>query len=249
MRILGVALLLLATGGLLNSCGGGGGGGGGGATLADLGGTWLGPAGNADPAGGISGTAIGGMTVDDVGAMVGTGAFSSATGTFVLADGAARIFTWTGAGGGAGLSGMVMLSRDKNHLLFIATDGTFGAFERNAPGLAGPYADTDFRDSTWSGVAAGMDAGGSPLEIQPVLATVDAAGVFMADTSMSNTVPLAVSDPAAGVIQGDYIDPGPPAETGNLLVLITPDRRFMAVHSCETGSAGILDCGWAALER
>ena len=56
-------------------------------------------------------------------------------------------------------------------------------------------------------------------------------------------------DTLKGAFDGDYVDPGPPIESGNLVALMTADRQFIAVFSCLAGGTIPADCSYAALSR
>lgn len=236
----------------LGACGGGGGGGppvgGGGVTTADVGGTWLGPAGMATPAGAFVAPATpGSLIVDGAGGVTTTGAFGGLTGTLSDEDPAKGILNFTGTGASAGVKGIMIFDLVVEHALFIASDGTFSALQREGvPIIAPPFLDTDYRSMSWSGVAAEVDAAFDVEGTDDILVGIDAAGVFNSGDSGSNALPLALTDPAVGTIQGDYLDPTGP-ESGNLLLMITADRTFIAVLSCEAGSAAIDECNFAVL--
>ena len=115
--------------------------------------------------------------------------------------------------------------------------------------LMAPYADAEFRNSSWSGVAVEFDAVFAPLNPEQIGVTVDGLGNFVADTSSTGALPLAVFDANTGEIRGDSMDPGPPPETGTLVALATPDRLFLAIFSCPTGTVDPLECDCAALLR
>ncbi len=248
-----LVIAVLATSFVLSSgCGGGGGSGGGGATVADLGGTWLGPAGSPTLAGLLDAPAeVAGMTVDGMGNMTGTaGLLAGETGTIALVDEFAQTFKWTGTGGSVGLTATIILSPDLNHMLMMVNAGLLVAFQRGAATLLPPYTDAEFRSSFWTGTAAEFDAGFGPINPEAITVTVDALGNFTSGTSGTGVAPLTVLDAATGEIRGDFLDPGPPVETGNLIVLATPDRQFLAIFSCLTGAKDVFgECDCAGLQR
>ena len=144
---------------------------------------------------------------------------------------------------------MLIMSPDKNHLLWVGGSLSFGAWERNATNFAPPYTDAQIRNATWTGVAAEATAAFDPLDPEVISVTIDGTGSFASGPSTTNLTPLTIADAGKGHYLGDFIDPGPPTEMGNLVVLITPDKNFIAVFSCLAGGAFPDDCSYAALSR
>jgi len=252
MRIqLRIALFLTVCLLLPCACGGGGGGGGGDGDFAfsDIVGSWLGPTTTVTVAGAVF-QAAGptGMDVDASGNAVGTGA-SNREGTLSLTSASQGIYKFTGTGVSAGSTSMLIMSADRNHLLWIGTSLSFGAWERNATNFAPPYTDAQIRNATWTGLAVEMNASFDPVDSESISVFVDAAGNFVSGTSSTNVTPLAINNATKGDYLGDFIDPGPPTEMGNLVVLITPDKNFVAIFSCLTGGTFPDDCSYAALSR
>ena len=189
-----------------------------------------------------------GLAIDASGNATGIGA-SSLEGTVSLASSALGTFKFAGAGAFVGLDGLLIMSPDKDHLLW-ATDGLLlGAWERDATNFAPPDADADLRNETWTGLACEVTAITKPVDPESIAVVVDAAGSFTADTSSTDVAPLTLADDFKGAYLGDAIDPGPPVETSNVVVLMTPDRQFVAIFSCLTGGTFPDDCSYAALSR
>lgn len=251
MRIqLPIALFLTASLLLPCACGGGGGGGGGDDfAFSDIVGSWLGPTASVTTAGAVF-QAAGptGIDVDAAGNAVGTGA-SNREGTLSLTSASQGIYKFTGTGALVGSTFMLIMSADKNHLLWVGGTQSFGAWERNATNFAPPYTDAHIRNATWTGLAVEMNPSSDPVASETISVTVDAAGNFVSGTSSTNLTPLAVNSATKGDYLGDFIDPGPPTEMGNLVVLITPDKNFVAIFSCLAGGTFPDDCSYAALSR
>ena len=256
MRLVSAMVLVTALVGMgvVLGCGGGGGGPGvpfGGVTTSDVGGSWLGPTGTATPGGMLTGPATpGGLMVDGQGNASGTQGLTGLSGRIALSWTVSGSFAFEGTGASTGRDGILLLHPDtKNHCLLILNDGTFAALQRNATMLAAPYMDAEFRMAAWGGYSVGMGAQSQPIEDELTSVMIDAGGSFTAGTSSTNATPLAVSDANTGEIHGDFMDPGPPPENGTLLLLLTPDRQFLAVISCPTGAGSFQDCGYSALAR
>ena len=246
-------VILFLTASLLVPCACGGGGGGDGGddefSFSDIVGNWLGPTGTATVAGGFS-QAAGptGMVVDASGNAVGAGA-SNREGTLSLTSASRGIYKFTGTGASAGHTFMLIMSPDKDHLLWVGSSLSLGAWERNATNFAPPYTDAQIRTATWTGVAAEATASFDPLDPEFISVTIDGMGDFASGTSTTNLAPLTLASATKGHYLGDFIDPGPPTEMGNVVVLITPDKNFIAVFSCLAGGTFPDDCSYAALSR
>ncbi len=247
------ALLLCVACFVLTACGGGGDGhnnnGNENFSFSDIVGSWLGPTGTAT-VGGAFAQAAGptGIDVDAAGNAVGTGA-SNRQGTLSLTSAARGIYKFTGTGTSAGFTAMLIMSADKNHLLWVGDFLSFGAWQRNATNFDPPYTDAQLRGATWTGTACEMGGSFNPIDPETISVMVDAAGNFTSGTSSTNAVPLAIADANKGHYLGDFADPGPPLEAGALIVVMTPDKNFVAVWSCLGGGTFPDDCSFTALSR
>jgi hypothetical protein len=251
-----VALVL--TGGLALclgciGCGGGGGGPGGfgGVTTSSVGGSWLGPTGSATPAGNLTAPGGGGLQVDPAGNATGSMGLVGLTGKIEVRDPFKGVFSFTGDGASTGIDGIVLMYPfETSHMLLMLSDGRFAALEKDATMLVPPYTDPEFRSSVWNGLASDVDPAFTSVDAELVAnVAIDAAGMFTLGTTTSGVMPLAVTDSAVGVIGGDYNDPTPPPEMGQLLALLTPDRKFLAVMSCPSTALLLSECSFAALAR
>jgi hypothetical protein len=246
------AVLVLTLGLVLPcACGGGGGGGDGdGAfSLADIVGEWQGPTATLTVAGDI-GLAAGttGLSIDASGDAVGTGA-SIREGTVSLQSATQGVYKFVGTGVTAGQVALLVLSADRDHLLWVTESLGLGAWERNASGFAGPYADSDIRDETWSGLAVTASPAMDLVTSDPVTATIDGAGNFSFGNVVTDVAPLVVTDTIKGAFGGDFVQTASSADTGNVVLLITPDRQFVAAFLCRDGGAYPNDCAFGALSR
>ena len=237
------------------ACGGGGGGGddggngNGGFALADIVGSWLGPIASINTDGEVFLAAgPGGMVIDAAGNVTGAG-ITTLDGTVTLTSAALGTYRFEGSGTSTGLVALLILSPGRNHLLFASDVLTLGAWERNATAFAPPYTDADLRNETWTGLACEVTPAMTTIDPESIAVVIDGAGSFTADTSSTNVAPLTVVETNKGAYTGDATDPGPPVETSNVVVLMTPDRQFVAIFSCLTGGSFPDDCSYAALDR
>jgi hypothetical protein len=139
-----------------------------------------------------------------------------------------------------GHTGVIMLSADKMHMLYIDSALTFGAWEKNAAALAPPYTVNDVVNSAWQGSTATIGPAPTyePRDVEPLEATIALDASFteqllQGGVTMSSSPPqITLLDGANGQYGGAFTTNGtPPAVgAGPILMLVTPDRLFMAVQ-------------------
>lgn len=232
------------------ACGGGGGGGDGGDfTFEDIVGDWQGPTASVT-VDGISGLAAGttGLSIDSNGDAVGTGA-SVREGTVALVSASDGIYEFVGSGVSAGTTSLLVMSPDRDHLLWADSGDVLGAWERDATNFQGPYSDSEIRNETWTGTVISASSSMSLVASDPLVAVIDGAGSFTAGPASTNTEPLSITDTIKGAYEGDFIESGSSPQIGRTMVLLTPDREFIAVLLFLAGGTFPQDCAFAALSR
>lgn len=242
-----VALLLFA-----NGCGGGGGG----ERFApeDLDGDWYGPTGQSDATGtAIANTGAGGMTADFQGGLElrkSTGTPVAATA--VLVDSYNGIWSVTDT---ANEKSLLVMSPDKNHVLYVDQNFEIGAWERGASSFQPSYPLLSISDSQWIGTALGVSANYDPEAVVPVVYSgIDGTGTFAQQTadgtlSRTSTGPLVpILGAMNGQYEGDFLVEGG-GFGGEVLALVTPDLQALVVLFCPTGAAVLQDCRLALWQR
>jgi hypothetical protein len=221
-----------------------------GVTVGDLGGAWFGPFGMTTMMGTTVGTGSAGMMVmpgaasDTMGGWTaGTGGLLGITGTITLRTtqlppNAAAVFEFVTDPGDGMKEGYLVLAEDRNHVLYIDESLRIGAFQRDGTALAPPYTSMDLVDvagTAWANFSAGLDAMGEPIDAQGFASQIDMTGEFTSTDSMGTMSPpgmaLGVLEMANGQYAGPFTADGG-AKTGTLLLLMTPDRQFLAGLHC-----------------
>jgi len=196
--------------------------------VSDLAGGWFGPTGTTSAGATSIGSGTGGMVADAGGNALDfnvNGAGTGVTGTFFTVSDTPRVYTVTRSDAATGL---LLMSPDHRHLLYVDSAGTFGAWQKDATALAGPYDLGMIANSTWTATLAEVSPTLDPANVQSVVAQIDGVGFFTCSPFQTDTAALAVLDPVNGQYGGDFTDGVATARP--VLVLATPDLEFLAVQ-------------------
>ena len=153
-------------------------------------------------------------------------------GTATLVDEDKRIFSVDRTDG---IPAILMMSADKQHLLYIDQNHQFGAWQKEATSLAPPYAMPDILGSGWTGTTATVQAPFAYGMGEPLASLINGGAAFTETsqtlvTSTGAQPPITVLDGTNGQYEGGFTTDGSPPDTGPALMLLTPDRKFLAIQ-------------------